>query len=64
LVGSSQRLKNWHLMLLWLAHGQFKVTGWGIMFISSMVLRCVGSLKPGLSLVWTSYSRSDNHCRT
>jgi len=29
---------------------QFNVTGWGIMFICSMVLRCAGILKPGLSL--------------
>jgi len=26
------------------------VTGWGIKFICSMVLRCAGNLKPGLSL--------------
>jgi len=44
-----------------LARCQFKVTGWGIMLICGMVLRCAGTLKPGLSL--TSYSRSDNHCR-
>jgi len=61
-VGSSQRLKNWHLLLPWLAftikgleqgwlaQSQFKVTGWGIMFICSMILRCAGTLKPGLSL--------------
>jgi len=29
---------------------QFKVTGWDIMFICGMVLRCAGTLKPGLSL--------------
>jgi len=33
-----------------LAQCQFKVTGWGIMFISDMVLRFAGTLKPGLSL--------------
>jgi len=33
-----------------LAQCQFNVTGWGIMFICSMVLRCAGTLKPGLSL--------------
>jgi len=50
-VGSSQRLKNWHLLLPWLvftingleqgwlAQCQFKVTGWGIMFICGMVFR-------------------------
>jgi len=27
---------------------QFNVTGWGIMFICGMVLRCDGNLKPGL----------------
>jgi len=65
-VRSSQRLKNWHLLLPWLAFiikgleqgwsakCQFNVTGWGIMFICSMVLRWV----------WTSYSRSDNYCPT
>jgi len=30
-----------------LAQCQFKVTGWGIMFICGMVLRCAGTLKPG-----------------
>jgi len=30
--------------------------------ICGMVLRCVGTLTPGLSL--DSYSRSDNHCCT
>jgi len=61
-VGSSQRLKNWHQLLPWLAFNikglkqgwlaqcQFKETGWGIMFICGMVLRCAGKLKPGLSL--------------
>jgi len=29
---------------------QFKVTGWGIMFICGMVLQCAGKLKAGLSL--------------
>jgi len=29
---------------------QFKVTGWGIMFICGMVLERAGTLKPGLSL--------------
>jgi len=29
---------------------QFNVTGWGIMFICSMVLWCAGTLKPSLSL--------------
>jgi len=54
-VGSSQRLKNWHLLLPslaftikgleqgWLAQCQFNVTGWGIMFICGMVLRCAES---------------------
>jgi len=41
---------------------QFNVTGWGIMFIRGMILRCADTLKPGQ--VWTNYSRSDNHCRT
>jgi len=61
-VGLSQRLKNWHLLLPWLAFTikgleqgwfaqcQFKVTGWGIMFICGMVLQCAGKLKPDLSL--------------
>jgi len=61
-VGSSQRLKNWHLLLPWLAFTikgleqgwlvqyQFKVTGWGIVFICGMVLRCAGTFKSGLSL--------------
>jgi len=43
-----------------LAQSQFKVTGWGVMFICGMVLRCPGTVNNGL----TSYSRSDNHCRT
>jgi len=34
----------------WLAQCQFKVTGWGIMFICGMVRRCAGTLKPVLSL--------------
>jgi len=29
-----------------LSQHQFKVTGWGIMFICGMVLRCAGTLKP------------------
>jgi len=29
----------------WLARCQFKVTGWGIMLIYGMVLRCAGTLK-------------------
>jgi len=33
----------------WLAKCQFKMTGWGIMFICGMVLRCA-STKPSLSL--------------
>jgi len=33
-----------------LAQGLFNVTGWGIMFIYGMVLRCAGTVKPGLSL--------------
>jgi len=33
-----------------LAQCQFKVTGWGIMFICGMVLRFSGTLKPGLTL--------------
>jgi len=33
-----------------LAQCPFKVTGWGIMFICGMVLRCAGKLKPGLTL--------------
>jgi len=61
-IGSSQRLKNWHLLLTrlaftikgleqgWLAQCQFNVTGWGIMFICGMVHRCAGILKPDLSL--------------
>jgi len=32
-----------------LAQCQFNVTGWGIMFICGMVLRCADTLKPGLS---------------
>jgi len=32
-----------------LAQCQLKVTGWGIMFISGMVIRCAGKLKPGES---------------
>jgi len=34
----------------WLAQSQFKVTGWDIMFICDMVLRCAGTVKTGLSL--------------
>jgi len=34
----------------WLAQCQFNMTGWGVMFICGMVLRCAGTLKPGLSL--------------
>jgi len=77
LVGSSQRLKNCHQLLPWLAftikglehdwlaQWQFKVNGWGIMFICGMVLRCAGTLKKKKrSWVWTNYSRSDNHCCT
>jgi len=53
-VGSSQRLKNWHLLLPWLAFTiegleqdwlaqcRFKVTGWRIMFICDIVFRCAG----------------------
>jgi len=34
-----------------LAQCQFKVTGWGIMFICGIALQCAGKLnKPGLSL--------------
>jgi len=33
-----------------LAQCQFKVTGWGIMYICGIVLRCAGTLKSGLSL--------------
>jgi len=29
----------------WLAQCQYKVTGWGNMFICGMVLRCAGTLK-------------------
>jgi len=29
----------------WLAQYQFKVTGWGIVFICGMVLRCAGTIK-------------------
>jgi len=62
LSAEDQRLKNRHLLLAWLAFTikgleqgwlvqcQFKVTGWGIMFIFGMVLWCAGTLKPGLSL--------------
>jgi len=32
------------------AQCQYKVTGWGIIFIWGMVLWCAGILKPGLSL--------------
>jgi len=47
------KTENWHLLLPWLAftikgleqdwlaQRQFKVTGWGIVFICGMVLRCV-----------------------
>jgi len=61
-VRSSQRLNNWHVLLPWLAFTikgleqgwlaqcQFKVTGWGILFICAMVLQCVGTVKAGLSL--------------
>jgi len=53
MVGSSQRLKNLHLLLPWLAFTikdleqdwlaqyQFNVTGWGII----VVLWCAGTLK-------------------
>jgi len=34
------------------------------MFICGMVLRCAGTLKFNPASVRTSYSRSDNHCRT
>jgi len=34
----------------WLAQCQFNETGWGIMFICDMVLRCAGISKSGLSL--------------
>jgi len=49
-VGSSQRFKNWHLLLTWLAFAikaleqgwlaqcQFNVTVWGIMFICGMLV--------------------------
>jgi len=30
------------------SQGQFKVTGWGNIFICDMVLRCAGDLKPSL----------------
>jgi len=33
-----------------LAQCQFNVTGWGIMFICGMVLRCASTVKPSLSL--------------
>jgi len=33
-----------------MAHCQFKVTGWGIVFNCDMVLRCAGNLISGLSL--------------
>jgi len=61
-LGSSQSLKNWHLLLPWLAFNfkgleqallaqcQFKLTGWNIMFICGIVLWCAGTLQPGLSL--------------
>jgi len=60
--GSSQRLKKWHLLLPQLAFTikgleqgglaqcQFKMTGWGIMFIYGMVLQCDGTITLGLSL--------------
>jgi len=46
----------------WLSQCQYKMTGWGIIFICGMVYGCPGTLNP--VWVWTSYSRSDNHCRT
>jgi len=61
-VGSSQRLKYWHLLLPWLVFTikgleqgwlvqcQFKVTGWGIMFICGMVLRWCWYIKTRLEL--------------
>jgi len=32
------------------AQCQYKVTGWGIMFICDVVLWCAGTVKPGFSL--------------
>jgi len=43
---------------LWLAQCQFKVTGWGIMFICGMVLRCAGTL----SNIVTMYSNYTCSC--
>jgi len=44
----------------WLARGQYYVTGWGIMFICGVVLRCAGNyLISDFSL--HLYSKSDNH---
>jgi len=44
----------------WLVQCQFKVTGWDIVFICGMVLRCAGTHNS--AWVFTSYSRSDNYC--
>jgi len=34
----------------WLVQCKFKVTGWRVMFIFGMVLRCAITIKAGLSL--------------
>jgi len=79
LDGSSQRLKNCHLLLPWSTFTIKGLTERGIIFICGVVLRCTGILKPGIStdqlqqitdmttIVVHSYTadhRSDNHCRT
>jgi len=73
-VRSSQRLKNWHLLLPWLAftikgleqdwlvHCQFKVTGWGIMLICGMVLRCAGLSLDQLQQIWQPLSYIALNC--
>jgi len=48
---------TWDLEQGWLAQCQFKVTRWGIMFISGMVLRCTVTLKAGLSLGQQNWQR-------
>jgi len=67
----SKKDQNWQLLPILVnvqcvtdrdAQCQFKVTGWGIVFICGMVFQCFGTtLNPGLSL--DQYSRHDTHCR-
>jgi len=50
-----------------LAQCQFKETGWGIVCICGMVLRCAGTLKPSLSLdqlqqIWQPLSPIGLNC--